>query len=272
MSTPLIEAAYEYLALGLRVIPLLGKAPHVIKHPDGQLLFSHGIKDAMDYPAGVEFAFGHPDTTGIGIATGKPYYVVDIDGEVGAENWHRLTAGAYTEDFTWAATTGKGIHLWFAHWEEWPGTILAPNIDFKSAGGYVAAPPSLHPSGRTYQWLVAPSAAHPPIELPDVLVSMFRRNRAEREARLVNKQHMQARRGRYTAGDGTTYVTQSFAGVFKRVAEEGEGNRNHVLYWAARTLLEEGADDADFEELLTVTTLPRREALRTIRSAFDASE
>src|SRR5262249_12459163 len=57
------------------------------------------------------------------------------------------------------AITGKGRHLYF----RWPaGQIIRnkqvnldmPGIDVRGNGGYVLAPPSIHPSGRAYAWSV----------------------------------------------------------------------------------------------------------------------
>jgi hypothetical protein len=51
-------------------------------------------------------------------------------------------------------TGGGGHHLYFRH----PGGSvrnragLAPGLDLRADGGYVVAPPSLHPSGRHYAW------------------------------------------------------------------------------------------------------------------------
>src|SRR4030095_253716 len=53
--------------------------------------------------------------------------------------------------------TGAGRHIWF----RMPDTELrnsaskiAPGIDIRADGGYVLAPPSVHPSGRRYAWSV----------------------------------------------------------------------------------------------------------------------
>ncbi len=54
-----------------------------------------------------------------------------------------------------AQTGGGGRHIYFAH----PGGVvhnkvgLAPGMDLRGDGGCVVAPPSVHVSGRTYQWL-----------------------------------------------------------------------------------------------------------------------
>ena len=51
-------------------------------------------------------------------------------------------------------TGGGGRHLYFRH----PGAAVvprptAPGLDIKGDGGLVVVPPSLHPSGTTYQWV-----------------------------------------------------------------------------------------------------------------------
>ena len=49
----------------------------------------------------------------------------------------------------------EGRHLYFAH----PGGLtqnragLAQGIDLRGDGGYIVAPPSIHPSGRLYGWV-----------------------------------------------------------------------------------------------------------------------
>jgi hypothetical protein len=55
-------------------------------------------------------------------------------------------------------TGGGGLHYYFGH----PGVKVsnsagkvASGIDIRGDGGYVVAPPSLHVSGRAYEWAVA---------------------------------------------------------------------------------------------------------------------
>jgi hypothetical protein len=58
-----------------------------------------------------------------------------------------------------ASTGGGGRHLYFAH----PGEMLhnrvglAPGVDLRGDGGYVVAPPSVHPSGTPYGWACPPA-------------------------------------------------------------------------------------------------------------------
>lgn len=59
---------------------------------------------------------------------------------------------------TWLSRTGRGIHQWFQH----PGVTIGnragvrPHLDVRGDGGYVVAPPSLHASGRRYEWITPP--------------------------------------------------------------------------------------------------------------------
>lgn len=55
-------------------------------------------------------------------------------------------------DFTAISETGRGVHIWL--FVEAPVTsVKFPKLDIKAAGGYVIAPPSLHPSGKEYRFL-----------------------------------------------------------------------------------------------------------------------
>jgi hypothetical protein len=62
-------------------------------------------------------------------------------------------------------TGGGGRHLYFAH----PGGLsrnragFAQGIDLRGDGGYIVAPPSIHPTGRPYTW--APGRAPDEITL-----------------------------------------------------------------------------------------------------------
>lgn len=91
----------------------------------------------------------------IGIVTGavSGIVVVDVDGQNGL-GWMKANmpvTGVYVE-------TSKGWHGYFKH----PGgkisnrAGLAPEVDLRADGGYVVAPPSVHPSGKVYKWEFTP--------------------------------------------------------------------------------------------------------------------
>src|SRR5262249_39762514 len=86
-------------------------------------------------------------------------WVLDIDGEEGEATLRELEAQHGALPTTVEAITGKGRHLYW----RWPtGLVIRnkqvnqnmPGIDVRGDGGYVLAPPSIHPSGRIYAWSV----------------------------------------------------------------------------------------------------------------------
>src|SRR3990172_8545079 len=98
----------------------------------------------------------------VGIVTGgrSGIIVLDVDPEHGGEE----SLLALVADLGQLSTTpesltgGGGRHLLFAH----PGVEitnsagrLGPGLDIRGDGGYIVAPPSIHPdTGRTYEWEV----------------------------------------------------------------------------------------------------------------------
>ncbi len=53
--------------------------------------------------------------------------------------------------------TGRGVQFYFRYQagsRNFQKRDDLPGIDLRSEGGYVVAPPSLHPNGKTYHWLV----------------------------------------------------------------------------------------------------------------------
>jgi hypothetical protein len=119
---------------------------------------SRGFKDATTNPTTLKrwFGCGYPYNIGIrtGIASGV--FVFDPDGNLGAESHRALERQYGPLPLTLISLTGNGRHYWFRADQEIPSTgknKVAPNIDIKAEGGYVVAPPSIHPNGKTYRWL-----------------------------------------------------------------------------------------------------------------------
>ena len=101
----------------------------------------------------------YPDAN-IGIATGarSGNLVLDIDAGHGGEESLRTLLGEFGDlpRTPQAHTGGGGRHVVFAH----PGREVrnsagkvAPGIDVRGDGGYIVAPPSIHPNGKPYQWI-----------------------------------------------------------------------------------------------------------------------
>lgn len=99
----------------------------------------------------------YPDAN-IGLRTGETFDVLDIDGEDGATWLARYLGDAYRHDGP-VSMTGKGWHLLFRPTGLPNGTNLGSDptsdpskIDFRGTGGYIVAPPSIHPAGHRYTW------------------------------------------------------------------------------------------------------------------------
>lgn len=118
---------------------------------------------------------------GLGIVTGtvSNLVVLDIDvGHGGDDSLRELEQRHGPLPVTVEAITGGGgRHIYFSH----PGgrvpsrVGLAPGIDLRAEGGLVVAPPSVHPSGRRYEWEVS---HHPdqlsPAPMPPWLLALVR--------------------------------------------------------------------------------------------------
>ena len=118
----------------------------------------HGCKDATTNLETVRQWWCEDPHYNIGVATGavSKIFAVDIDGDGEAE-MGKLEAEHGALPATVEVITARGRHLYF-RMPDLPvrnsAGKLAPGIDVRGDGGYVLAPPSIHPSGRAYCWSV----------------------------------------------------------------------------------------------------------------------
>ena len=139
----------------LSIMPLKGKIP----------LTAHGCKDASQDPAQVREWWTQYPSANVGIVTGdqNQILVVDVDikhsqGKYGDQSLQALEKelGALPE--TWEAVTGTGgRHLYFrypkGHDIRNSASQLGKDVDIRAQGGYVVAPPSVHPdTHKLYEW------------------------------------------------------------------------------------------------------------------------
>jgi hypothetical protein len=168
----LLSAAREYAERGWRVFPLWPR--------DKKPIPRNGFKEAStDRNQILEWWQSFPDAN-IGLATGEPFDVLDLDGPAGVPHLQELLGADFRHTGP-VVLTGKGWHFYF----QALGTgnragLLGGKVDYRGTGGYVVAPPSVHPSGRVYRWADdgrGPAAQLPVV--PDLLAEVIAKPKSE---------------------------------------------------------------------------------------------
>ncbi|MCP4424939.1 MAG: bifunctional DNA primase/polymerase [Chloroflexi bacterium] len=167
MSEQLLTAALRYLDAGLSVIPIGGD-----KRPLMALLPREPNQNGRSKPTWKPFREQRPDRAAltrwfgqekanVAIVTGQVsgglvVFDFDTDADLYYRRWRRLV-GPLARKLPLAAT-GKGYHVYVRTDVSFPNRKLTYNkekrvlIETRGEGGYIIAPPSLHPNGRRYQW------------------------------------------------------------------------------------------------------------------------
>src|SRR5215471_17495975 len=162
-----LEAAREYTKRGFSVIPIQPRGKKAL------IPWEPYQKERAD-AAEVERWFTSSPTANIAIVTGaiSDLVVIDLDYEPAKDKLKSLL-GDYDLSEVPRSRTGKGWQLFFKH----PGvqmqnrTAVIPGMDVRGDGGYVVAPPSVHPNERRNQWKVPLSDDLP--KLPSALFELI---------------------------------------------------------------------------------------------------
>ena len=248
MTNPVLRRALAYAARGWPVFPCQPGA----KTP----ATPHGYRDATtDEQQITDWFAGHPGRN-LAIATGAPGPdVLDID-QHGAAG-HGFGAAARLRDAglldgaaAWVRTPSGGLHLYFTGTAQRCGHLPDCHLDFRSAGGYVLAPPS-QVGGHPYRGL-ATSGQAGPLDWAAVTALLH----PQRQPRLP-----QPRQGLAPGRD--------LGHLARWVAAQPEGNRNAGLFWAANRALETdpAADLSPLAAAARQAGLPDAEITRTLDSA-----
>lgn len=141
----MLRNALQYLKMGWSILPIKPNS----KEP---------LIDWKDYQKRklteeeLKKWFSITPTPNIGIVTGSVsnLCVLDVDGNNGLNflQQNRLVSSVI-------AISGKGRHLYY-QWTEGirnSASKIAENVDIRGEGGYILAPPSIHPNGKRYLWL-----------------------------------------------------------------------------------------------------------------------
>jgi hypothetical protein len=166
------RAAQTYAALGFAAVPM-----HATRPGRGCTCMDAGCSDPGKHPrlrgwkrlAAVDPAIvgewwrRWPDAN-LGLATGRRFDVLDLDGQQGVEALRAaLSIGPFEHPGPVARTGGGGWHLLYAPTGLGNRVGLLPGVDWRGRGGLIVAPPSQHASGRRYTWVRPLTANLPPV-------------------------------------------------------------------------------------------------------------
>ena len=161
----LLNAALYYASLGWSVIPLR------LKDKKPALKWEQYQTERASEEQ-IRAWWKKSPRANVGIVTGtiSGIIVLDVDGPEG-----RASLEGKDLPPTTCTTTGSGgAHYIFKH----PGGEVRnfarrlPGLDLRGDGGYIVAPPSVHPSGGIYEWGLSPEMESPrpvPVWLKDLL-------------------------------------------------------------------------------------------------------
>ena len=145
----MIDYALEYAKRGWYIFPLRPK--------DKRPLTQHGVKDSSNDIEQVKRWWTQWPNANIGLDCGASGIIaVDVDAKSGGvQSWSMLKQDYNLPDTLTSRTGGGGFHLLYTDPKRQyrnSTSKIAQGIDTRGQNGYIVLPPSVHPSGRLYQW------------------------------------------------------------------------------------------------------------------------
>lgn len=257
------DLVLDYAAAGIRVHPLNWRRPsgscscgrncgaNAAKHP----LLRRGSHDASADLDQVRRWLDRWPVANWGMIPPPGTIVVDVDPRNGGDDALAELQRVHSPlPETLTARTGSGgLHYWFAYTGPVRGK-LCTGVDLKGPSGYVVAPPSVHISGRPYEWIDPDAVSVPaPTWFRTVL-----------EPPRPAPGSPRSRTPLPHTGRGGLDALVGF------IAAAGEGELNSSLYWAAARAVERGLDPAPLVDAAVAKGHPRRGAENTVSSAEKA--
>lgn len=201
----MLKHVIEYLSRGWGVIPIASRS----KQPPRDFSWKE-FQERRATESEVKNWWSKWPQANIGITTGKVsgIVVLDLDTVLAVE-----TAKEKGIPMSPTAATGGGYHIYLKH----PGFPVVnavklgdiKGLDVRGDGGYVVAPPSIHPTGRRYQW-TARNLNAPIADCPEWLAEILKKR---------------------TSSEGATGADKSW--LLKLIPGTEQGSRNSD---AARTI------------------------------------
>lgn len=140
----MIQHALDWLNMGVSPIPVYYRSKHPVVH---WRPYQQQLPTETDITKWFRYKWRN-----LAIVTGwQGLTVLDFDSFSIYTEWYE-TMGHSVAQYTRCAATARGIHLYLIL-PTAPRCFKVSGIDVRGIGGYVLAPPSVHPSGAAYQWL-----------------------------------------------------------------------------------------------------------------------
>lgn len=251
-ASKLAQAAYDLFNMGFDVFPLI---------PGDKRPAIEGWREAAQAhdAEAVESAWTERPECNIGIAMGKGLFALDFDthdsdGLMTLMDWERAH-GELPETCQSLTPTG-GMHYIYKS-----GAVVRNSangdigVDVRGDGGYIVAPPSVHPgTGTAYEWEVPPDELAP----------------AEATGTVMGLVSFASARACGGQGSGRR---------FELPDRVGRGGRNDAIFSYACSLWAKGASAAEVEDACILANaerfdppLPEREVRQCVRSAVGRYE
>jgi hypothetical protein len=225
----LLDHAIDYARRGWSVIPVIGKKPRGLWKP---------FQQRRPDEATLHKQFSRPGITGLAVISGAVsggLAIRDFDQADAYRTW----ADAHPEDASLpTARTRRGFHVFGRLDTERYATL--PDGELRGdSGHYTLLPPSAHPDGGQYAWVVPLSGDLPP--LPSSLLSELKHNTSNTQDNA--RQHIAC---------VNTLEGRKFDAVLAATLPTRPGQRNRKLFDLARALkgLIPAATPHDLRELV----------------------
>jgi hypothetical protein len=148
-----VLAALQLFKHGLTPLPLIGKKP-IIKNWSTRFIYQPLTEKDIVNGISVGNRLIRYNNKNLGILTGKISNVIVLD----LDNIELLKKLRMYGDLptTWLVKSSRGFHFYYKYQDDIPSLRLWNGIDILSDKKIVVAPPSIHPSGKTYEWIYSP--------------------------------------------------------------------------------------------------------------------
>lgn len=254
-----LQAALTYYSLGWSIVP----CPLREKHPATPW---KEYQKTRAQEKDIYKWFKKPSNLALITGALSRVIVLDVDGEPGRAS----IQGKELPPTPCVRTGSGGLHYYFRHpgfeTGNWAGKL--PGVDFRGDGGLVILPPSIHPNGNAYEWLIQPHDV-PLAPAPDWFTALIQPVQIASSLPAVEP-HL-------SIGDGSPYGLGALHRAVKAIHAATEHTRNMTLFRVAAGMghLVAGGEVARslVEDELTTAALdiglPEYEVRATVKSGLD---